>query len=435
MVNQYWQRVRQKLNRDALLTLTGRIVGMGLQFATVIVIARTLGAAGVGVYSLYSAVLVLVSAFIGIGAPTHSFRRIAQYHSEHQHAQVRQFTRGIMGVITLIGLAALLLAWVTVQMGWLDATPALRDILLYSVAGSVAFALLRILFEGMQGVGKLATAMFVENNLAPLVMMLACGVLAWHFDQVEPYYLIAVNMASFGWLAAVMYRELTRDAKNSPTPAIKVPVLDRSMVAIWISTILDMAFINLPTIMAAKFDTLEEVGKFSIAFRFMGVAVSLLMIIRGIAGRQLIVAYKEGDLRQCRDIAHRMMRYGLLMYLPMIAVFIFFGNEVLAIFGKSFNGGEKYLWVLSIGQLIYALFGMMGFVLIIMDNGKVEALVAVASMGLMVGLAWAGSEHGVMAVAVAYAIGISIRSLVSYGLVRQRFRGVASMQPTEKENT
>lgn len=428
-------RNKHLLTGQAFLTFAGRMSGMALQFATVIVIARTLGAAGVGMYSLYSAVLVLVSAFIGIGAPTHSFKVIASYHSKGQHAETKAYVRGIITVVGGVGVCTFVVAWSVLALGWVDSNPALKDILPYAMAGAIGFVILRILFEGMQGVGKLAKAMFVENNVAPMVMMAACAILAWQFDHVRPEWIIVVNMVIFVWLAVILYNDVTREAATQPMPVQKVPVLDRSMLAIWVSTILDMAIINLPTIMAAKFDTLDEVGKFSVAFRFMGVAVSLLMIVRGIAGRQLIVAYAERDIVQCKAISYQMMRYGLAMYLPMILAFVFFGNEILSIFGKSFVGGDKYLLVLGAGQLVYALFGMMGFVLIVMDRSRIEAMVAVASMVLMVGLSVAGQSHGVMAVAVAYAVTIAVRSLVSYVFVIQRFKSLGLSPSLEGNRT
>lgn len=425
--------LRHRVSQEVLLTLASRISGLMLQFLMGIVIARTLSAAGYGVYSVYTAIFVLVGSLIGIGAPTQSFKAVSQYHGAQQHAKVRAFILKIIGVVGVIGLLALGLAWLGLESGLLDSYQIGKQVLLVGIFASIPFVAVRILFEGMQGIGLAARGMFFENNLIPLLMIGMCGLLSWQLTNVEPQHVIAVNIGCFMILAFLLYHNVTRHAPKKPEKTIVAPVIGTGMLAVWASTMLDAAIIYLPTVLAAQFGSLEEVGKFSIAFRLMLVAVSFLVIIRGLAGRHLILAYAANDMKKCKKIAGQMMLYGLVMYLPLIVIFVFFGRELMYIFGKSFNGGEIYLWILSAGQMVYAVFGMMGFVLIVMDRSRVEAVVAMISVGLLVLMAWLGQSYGVLAVAFAYAAAISIRSLVSYVLVRQRFKlGLTGVKPPEE---
>lgn len=386
-----------------------------------IVIARTLNATGYGSYSIYSAIFVLATSWIGFGAPTQTFKAISQFHGNGQHGHSRQFLQKVMGFVAFTGLATLGSTGLCLSFGLVDDQPAIKQVLLYGMIAAIPFAMVRILFEAMQGVGKVAAAMFMENNLIPLFMILACAALPLFLETVKPEQLMVINIGGFILLGWGMYRVSTRDAIGFPTPKDKRILLDKSVVAVWLSTMLDAAILYLPTVLAARYGSLEEVGKFSIAFRLMMVAVSFLVIIRGILGRQLILAYGKGDIARCELLSRRMMYYGLVMYSPLVLLFIFFGPILMQIFGKSFSGGESYLLILSAGQLIYAIFGMMGFVLIVMDKSQAEALLATGSVLFMILSAWFWQKHGVMAVAYAYAAATSLRSIASYVLARRRF--------------
>lgn len=406
--------------KEFLFTLFSRLSGLTMQFIMGLVIARTLNASGYGAYSLYSAICVLTASFIGIGAPTHSFKAIAQLHEAHQFAHLRSFLLRIMSIVSLVGFFTIALGGLIVSTGITDRYPSIKMVLMYGLLAAIPFTLLRILFEGMQGVGLAARAMFMENNLAPLFMILACGFLILTVGNVQPEYLMLVNAGSFIILTVAMYHYVIKDARSVETKHQRINVINKSMIPIWISTMLDAAILFLPTVLAASYGTLDEVGKFSIAFRFILIAVSFLVIVRGIIGRQLILAYKNENWKECTVLANKMMKFGLLLYLPVFMIFIFLGAELMHLFGKSFLGGEIYLWILSAGQLIYALFGIMGFVLIVMDKSEAEATLAVGSVLFMVIGAWCWRTNGVLAVACAYAVATSVRSILSYVLVKRR---------------
>jgi O-antigen/teichoic acid export membrane protein len=189
---------------------------------------------------------------------------------------------------------------------------------------------------------------------------------------------------------------------------------------LWMSSILDMAFVNVPTILAAQVSSMADVGRFSIAFRFIAMIASLLMVVRGTLGRDLIGHYQARDFDGCRQAMRSMQKFGLMIYAPIMIVFAVGGEFLFNLFGKSFDGAYAYLLILGAGQLVYAGFGFSGFALVAMDEGKFEAVFSLLCMILMVFIAWVLRDYSAKGVAIAFSVSISVRSFVPYLYARRK---------------
>jgi O-antigen/teichoic acid export membrane protein len=160
---------------------------------------------------------------------------------------------------------------------------------------------------------------------------------------------------------------------------------------------LDMAFVNVPTILAAQVASMADVGRFSIAFRFIAMIASLLMVVRGTLGRDLIKHYHAEDYDGCQQVMRSMQKFGLVIYAPIMLVFAVGGEYLFNLFGKSFDGA-----------------------LVAMDEGKFEAFFSMLCMLLMVCIAWALQDYSAKGVAIAFSVSISVRSFIPYLYARRK---------------
>jgi O-antigen/teichoic acid export membrane protein len=239
---------------------------------------------------------------------------------------------------------------------------------------------------------------------------------------IEAQWVMLVNISIFAALAVTMFMLTVHKPvhKQSSSPEISLKLFNKSTFALWMSSILDMAFVNVPTILAAQVASMADVGRFSIAFRFIAMIASLLMVVRGTLGRDLIKHYHAKDYDGCQQVMRSMQKFGLVIYAPIMLVFAVGGEYLFNLFGKSFDGAYVYLLILGVGQLVYAAFGFSGFALVAMDEGKFEAFFSMFCMLLMVCIAWALQDYSAKGVAIAFSVSISVRSFIPYLYARRK---------------
>ncbi len=421
-IDNIYQTVRKKLrNINALGALISRFLGMGLQFLSVLVMARALGAADIGLFSLYSSFLVLISAVIGFGSPVNSFTLVSRLHIKEDWSGIWHYFFDIVKVMLVVALVLFAAYFVITQVstGWGD---NYWTVLPYSLVGAVIFVFLRNAFEFMQAMSKTTVAMTLENVLAPLVMIAFIVVTGLLGIAIEAQWVMLVNISIFAALAVVMFKLTVRKPvhKQVSSPEISLKLFNKSTFALWMSSILDMAFVNVPTILAAQVASMADVGRFSIAFRFIAMIASLLMVVRGTLGRDLIKHYHAKDYDGCQQVMRSMQKFGLVIYAPIMLVFAVGGEYLFNLFGKSFDGAYVYLLILGVGQLVYAAFGFSGFALVAMDEGKFEAFFSMLCMLLMVCIAWALQDYSAKGVAIAFSVSICVRSFIPYLYARRK---------------
>jgi O-antigen/teichoic acid export membrane protein len=274
----------------------------------------------------------------------------------------------------------------------------------------------------MQAMSKTTVAMILENVLAPLVMIAFIVMTGLLGVAIQAQWVMLANISIFAALAVTMFMLTVHKPmhKQSSSPDISLKLFNKSTFALWMSSILDMAFVNVPTILAAQVASMDDVGRFSIAFRFIAMIASLLMVVRGTLGRDLIKHYHAKDYDGCQQVMRSMQKFGLVIYAPIMLVFAVGGEYLFNLFGKSFDGAYVYLLILGVGQLVYAAFGFSGFALVAMDEGKFEAFFSMFCMLLMVCIAWALQDYSAKGVAIAFSVSISVRSFIPYLYARRK---------------
>ena len=68
-----------------------RLLGLFFQFALSIAVARLLGTAGAGIYSIYTSWFNLLSNAVSFGLPQYAIRHISILHAEKKPRQIKEY--------------------------------------------------------------------------------------------------------------------------------------------------------------------------------------------------------------------------------------------------------------------------------------------------------------------------------------------------------
>jgi len=403
-----------------LYALFSRGIGLLLQFMMNIVLARFIGAAGMGVYSLYTSWMMVLSSAVGMGMPNHSLRTVSVLEANNERRSIRVFSIKVISLVFFLGLITAGL--ISLSGDFLTATLLgeidFDHILIFSAVAAIFFIIIRVLSESLKGLRKINAALIMETSFIPsIILLLLAAYYLFNLDlSVETFFYIHISSLFVLTIVMLFFLILVTRIKNKNKNVSDSPaVFSRSLFPFWGGALLNMWFINMPIILLPQFASVDEIGVFGVAYRLIALASTVLITLASIFGPQFARDYANGDIDALkRGLLHSQL-YSLLIYAPILFIFIFFAEPLLGIFGEEFINGKELLWVMAIGQLLNSATGLVGYLMNMIHQEKQEFYIQLwVTLFVLLLIILLGTYKGVMGVAIAYAIGIAVKNIVSW---------------------
>jgi O-antigen/teichoic acid export membrane protein len=350
------------LIRGSLASFLTRIVGVGLSYVAAVVLSRSLGAKGYGVYSIalaWALILVLPSR---AGLDFTALRYAAIYVEQGDRARLRALVRFAgVSILILSALTGAAVYGLTVE-GLTSARPELAPgmalvILPVALLGLVA-ALLRNarrivasqLYEQILRPGLLtlamATALVAGIGLSPASAMMLTGASA----------LIAMILGSVHALRAIGGGRGAADyAAWREWIALSLPIFLTSVVQELLNQI--------DIIMLGYLDTPQAAGLYSAAWRLASLVTFGLVALATVNGPLIAAAHARGDSGELARTARTTARLGFGASLVLTAVLAIGGRVILQLFGPEFGHAYPALLILLAGGLMNAFTGAVAYLL------------------------------------------------------------------------
>jgi O-antigen/teichoic acid export membrane protein len=359
---------------SACIQAANRILALALG----IVLARTLGAEGYGVYAYAFALMSLLMVAAEAGVPTLLMRVVAASEGREEWGLLRGVLRRAGQFVALasttISLLGLLVVW-----WWADSlTPAvlytttLMLLVLPLSAGTKTVA------HAMRGLHRVVIGQAVDRLLRPVLVLALVGTVflfwpEWQQPQVAmaAQLLAAMIVLIVGWL--VLRRFVPPQARTAQ-PVYNSHDWLRS--ALPFTLIGGAGIINNQTdiIMLGWFTGSEEVGIYRVAVQGATLVAFSLQVATAVVAPQFSRHYAQGDMAKLQHLVTRSAQVILLAALPMALTFILAGGVIVtAIFGAAYSAAYIPLAILAVGQLLNASFGAVGALLQMTGHQDVTA--------------------------------------------------------------
>lgn len=372
-----------------------RVAGAASQLALTVLVARVCGKAEAGVFFFAYSIMFIMATLARLGSEISGMRRVAQLIG-HAPTRVsdevasRLLTTGVVALVFAGGVAAC--GPYLVRHGG-HVPDALEAFELLACA-IPPFAIGGLLSELLKGAGAPQVGLMYQNVAIPggtVACVVAIGVVSNGNARIVAAALLGCAVVSVG----ASYRNLKRRIHGSAArpvglirswsrgtvitivrdaPALLV-VSVTSVVMQWIGSAC-LGFLAPPT----------EVAGYSVAIR-ISIAVSIAQsAAASVVGPQLSVAHAHGDERRLRHVSQETgVAIAAFTWPVLIGMFIW-APECLAIFGSQYSSSAMLLRILIIGQLVAALIGHSGTVLVMCGlyrSGRATALVAAAVLAIL----------------------------------------------------
>ena len=408
-----------------------RMAGAGAQLLLTIAVVRLCGQYQAGLFFFGFSLLVILSTVARLGSELSGLRAAAALHSAGRSPDLKEAvnTRLFLVLVGGLGLGLLLALFAPTLAQRTYGDEALS--VLWLVAAAIPpFAIVGLLSEILKGVGRVWLAITFQNLAIPSVSvatMLAvneyipldartCSIVllctAW---------VVALG-ASVLWI--IIYRQQANHVERGL--AISLATLRRiimeapslltvsltSVAMQWIGAVL-LGFLAPPA----------DVAGYSVAMR-ISIAVSIIhSAAASVAGPRMSIAHARGDLRGLQRVSYQTCALIAAITWPGLLFMITFAPLCMAVFGSDYVGFSNVLRVLLAGQLIAALIGHSGMVLVMAGEYSAARLNSItAALSLVALSAVLIPSEGSFGAAIAMSGAVTVGHLTGLFLVRRTLR-------------
>ncbi len=356
----------RKQIRGSSLLLVGRVIGLGLDFVTQVIIVRYLTKEDYGAFALALSIVAIGTTVCLLGLERTVGRFAPIYHEQRDYGRMWGTLAVVVGTVISMGLAVVLGLYVFQGLlgGFVDNKVALGILLLMIVLAPIQ-ALDTLLISLFATFGSARSIFFRRYVLAPVLQL---GIVAALIYAGKDVYALALGYVVAASLGLVIYsfvllrllhmegliKELRRETLRFPTREIftfSVPLLTSDLAMVLRG--------SLTVILIQVFSTTSQVAEFRavmpIAIQNLFVATSFRFIFTPGASRH----YARGDRVALNNLYWQTAAWIAILAFPLFALCIGFPEQLsVLIFGEPYRASGVILGILCIG---YYVNGAMGF--------------------------------------------------------------------------
>lgn len=403
-----------------------RVAGAGLGLLGSLLLARYLGAYGLGILTFATAWVGALSIVATLGFNQLLVREIAICHGRADWAVVKgvvQFTTRV-GLSASIGLASVASA-LALLLADRTADPDVLWTFLIAVIALPFGIITQFRQSTLRGLKRVTLGLLPDLAIRPaLSVVLLTGGYFLLGQTLSAPQAMAISLASVVVTFLIANRLLER---SLPANFVHIaPNIDGRRWIVMAGPLFLIAviqFLNaqVDVLMLGHLAPLEEVGFYAVSKSLAGLVVFVLVATEMMLAPNIAHHYASGQKQELRRLLRRGSRIVAAVAIPVALVLILWGEWALNLYGAAYAPAMTAMQVLCAGQLINALCGPVGQLAIHTGHDKATTTVVLFAVILNVALNWLLIPHfGATGAAIATAISLTAWNTVLVIYIRSK---------------
>ena len=385
-------RLKKDLYKTAYKSLALKFCGAGINFFLGIVIARTLGAAGFGVYSVVLSLTTLFGLLSSLGLPSFYTRETAILQSNRHYRAITYLYKSTAKLVLVTSSFLTLAAASLVYYRFLGI-----DIDDMAFFGWI-FVILIIPFHGLnlnragllRGMHKIISADSPEVFLKPVVVLLMIFISIWfgislNIEIIFAFQLFACILV-FLIISKLISKELNAVSWNHIGKEKKYDgKIKKSWLVFLVISVLTILQTQIPLYLASFYIDSKSAGLYQSCILIVNVMALGLTAVNSPLQPKLASAWNKNNVDASQKLVG--ISVGLASFLAVFfMIVIYISSEwILGFYGEEFIDAKNTLIILLFGQLINAFCGPCALMLIMAN--KQYIVVWVYSISIVLGIA------------------------------------------------
>jgi O-antigen/teichoic acid export membrane protein len=389
-----WEKIKKRLGgmllRGALRSLVIQILGAGLGVAVQAFLAHVLGAERFGHYAYTLTLLSVFAVFARMGLDTGTVRFVAAYQASGQIGLMRGFLRRTWrtGFFASLVVAAVVAAgaYALKSLGKLD--DELFELFLLLALLLPINARFEISNSALLAFKQVVRAKAPGSLLRPLLIAGTVYVLARVLGRdVDAAGLMWIYIGSGVALSLVNGLFLWRALPEGYSSAAVEERLDewrKTVVPFLVLAALGMLNNSIDMILIGPLRGTTEAGLYAVPTRLVKLISFGLIAVNSMFPAMISELHSQQKMAELQRLVTLSARVACAFTVPVSLVLIFGGRYILSFYPPEFQASYWPMAILSIGQIVNAATGSVGFLLAMTGRERVSMRILAASLALNV---------------------------------------------------
>lgn len=372
--------LRARLVRSALGSAGVQAANRAIALVLGVVLARSLGPDGYGVYAFAFALMSLLMVAAEAGVPTLLMREVAAAEGSGDWGLLRGALQRGVQFVGLVSLTIAVSGLVVLVLFADRVAPASFHTLAVMFLLLPATALSKTISRALMGFHRVVMAQSLEMLLRPILVIGFIGVMfSWWPEMRSPVFAMAAQLA-----AVLIGLILTGVALRSSTPPQMRNARPEFHSKLWLKNALPFVLIGGALVINSQTDivmlgwltTTDEVGIYRVAVQGAMLVLFPLQVFQAVLAPQFSKFYANRDFVSLRSLDRRSRYAIILSTLPVFLLMILFKDSLIAsFFGAVFLPAGLPLLILSIGFFANIANGASGTLMQMTGNERFTARV------------------------------------------------------------
>jgi O-antigen/teichoic acid export membrane protein len=415
----------REIVRGGVSAFSMRLVGMGLNWVFAVMLSRSTGAFGTGVYNLCQTLMNFSGSISKLGSDTLMTRFGAQYRAQGKWGWIKDlYNKSLMVSIPLsVCLSAIIYFFSKEIAGTVFRKPELAPYFQIAAFALLPLTVFQISTGGIRGLKKIKEYAFLHNvsNFLFGILILG-GILLFTARRdgsvpviVYTSFITLTSILSFYW-----YLTYSRYFSTKAEEGINFKEKFWIGISLFIAAFASLIRGYADTFILGRYASIEEVGIYRNAFKVATVTRIALIALLIPAAPKFAELFSQGKMEELRKSAQFVTKIIFWCSAPILAVVILAAPLIMSVFGSEFIEGSKALIILAIGQFINAATGPVNNIIIMTGRQKLNRniMVSATAVAIMLDLILI-PRFGAVGAASVNTLGVMIMNLIPFFLIKK----------------
>jgi len=379
-----------RLARSSIVAFGIHIGGAGLTYCMQLLIARTAGADGFGIYIYVFAWITMLAYLAGLGFDVSLLRFVSAYQAQGDWALLRGVIRYAERWAAITGLAVAVAGMAIVKFLVHSQSPDLTNTFVIGFCLVPVLALLWIRSSIVRAFGGVVSALapdrVVRDGLLLGLIGFAVFVLGWHLDASTAMLGTLLSaLAGLGLVSWAKRRWMPQAAYATP-PANAGRTWARAALPLVIIGVTSVAVNRTGVMLLGWNGQITDAGIYALAFNVAFLAVLPQTAINALFAPAIAGLFARKDLAALQALATKTSVWMLLSATCIALPLALLAEPLLSWFGRDFTAGVSALRFLLAGQVIAAGAGSQLYLLTMTGHERSAATLMLLNVVVNAGL-------------------------------------------------
>ncbi|HBE71207.1 MAG TPA: hypothetical protein DDW52_23930 [Planctomycetaceae bacterium] len=433
----------RQLVGSSIVSLALKLFGGLAGVLMTVIVGRTQGASGAGVFFVGLSITSILAAVSRFGLDQAVTKVVSSSAANQDWQKINTVYRTSLAyLIATSGLLSVSLALASVTIAPAFVGDDLAATYAWMSLSIVAFSLTWIHSHFFQGLDEIKCYQVFQNLglttiFVFIILLLSLLQIGTSTVQLAMAYTGSTFLTA---LAAHVTWRFRHPWYNGRVPLASVKGKFATLAPFWGMSVLWQLNMWFPQILLGFTASPLDVGLYNAAFRFANLTTLFLLGVNSVVFPRFAAAYSRGDFDRLKRLAFSSTRFMTILGTPIVIFLILLAPQILSLSGEEFSAGAPMLRIICVGQFFNVATGSVGGLLNMTNNQGVAFRCSLLAFIAMVILAVLSVPFGANGVAVAQAIslivlmaGFSIASYSKLGFAP--IMGLFQKSTNEAENS